>query len=193
MINAVNRYGDLQGLITDFQDARRAYLIEISSDTPMYSHNRKFRKGWLSREATVRRVAIDLMDKAPPLPPIVVLPKAAEPVAVSAPSRASIAAKSPSFWSAVVAMIALIVNAFQAAADWVGNLIITLFDILPDAIGAGTTATSALSSLGGIIGRELKTVIAVAGITAILTFMWRHVDLKHAVRKREAEQGEVIK
>lgn len=105
------------------------------------------------------------------------------------PTKAEVAVKSTSVWASVLAFGSLVLTASQSLADWLGNLIVTLFDLLPEAVGAGTTATSALSSLGSMIGHDIKAIIAVVGGGAIITFMWRHIDLKHGVKKEAVQKA----
>ena len=67
MISAIKRYPSLDDLIVHYQEARKSFYLYISDpDKPEYVHNLKFRNGWLSREARVRKIALDLSRKADP-------------------------------------------------------------------------------------------------------------------------------
>ncbi len=62
LVDAVCK-GSASEIIDKFQDERRAYLVHIAE----YPKNQKFRKGWLDREARVRRVSISLIAKEAPI------------------------------------------------------------------------------------------------------------------------------
>jgi lysozyme family protein len=70
----IRRYGSLEDLINHFQDERKSFLEKISREPK----NRKFRNGWVQREARVRATALDLTIKASPLPPATKPPKPVE-------------------------------------------------------------------------------------------------------------------
>lgn len=182
MLAAVNQYGNLKSLIEHFQDERKAFLEQISERPSQ----RKFRNGWLAREARVRETALQLASRSDPLPPIAI-PKAVEPVDVAppVPTKIQVARQSTSVWYGVLAIFAWISQTFKDAGAYLSNLIDVVFGVLPDAVGAGTTATSALSTLGGMIKHELTYAIGAIGIIATVRFMWRHVDFKHATLKKE--------
>ncbi len=78
MIQAVRKFGSYEDLIHAYQDARRAYLTVIS-EPPTYAKNVKYRKGWLAREARVRKIALDLASNNAPPTQITTLPKAVTP------------------------------------------------------------------------------------------------------------------
>ena len=74
ILAAVTR-SDAADLINRFQNARRDFLIEISTP-PRYAHNAKFRAGWLARVERIRKSALALVGTEPPLHQGIPTPKA---------------------------------------------------------------------------------------------------------------------
>ena len=179
MIAAANAYGSLPDLINHYQDARKAFLEQISE----IPHNTKFRRGWLDRVQRVRVAALEMAAVEPPQPAVNAMPRAVDPSdtidAFVPPSKASVAAGSTSVWLGFGTILTIIANAFQSAKDWLGNFFDAAFQLLPQAVGASTEITSALQSFGGMIRADMTWILAAVGIAAALRFIVRHVDLKH--------------
>lgn len=187
MITAIGRYGSIVDLVTHFQDSRRAYLEQISE----IPHNMKFRKGWLDRERRVRAVAKNLAEKAQEASASVVQvtpPKAVDPSDIPsppAPSKVTTAATSRSVWYGIGAMLTAIANTFKDVKDYLGNLIESVLGLLPSAVDASSSVTSALQSLASTIKADLGWLIAGITVFCCVRFILRHVDLKHGQRVGE--------
>jgi lysozyme family protein len=74
MLAAIKNY-PIADLINHFQDARKEFLERIAQAP----HNRKFRNGWLAREARIRKLALDLSRNANQEVVVATAPKAIDP------------------------------------------------------------------------------------------------------------------
>lgn len=112
-------------------------------------------------------------------------PKAEVVKAALAPSKVTTAATSRSVWYGIGAMLTAIANTFKDVKDYLGDLIESVLGLLPSAVDASSSVTSALQSLASTIKADLGWLIAGITVFCCVRFILRHVDLKHGQRVGE--------
>ena len=183
MLAACRAYpGGLTELIEHFQDERKEYLKVISTP-PKYAKNVKFRKGWLAREARVRKQALDLAAAAPPLPPVPVpSPKAfALESMVSMPGTTATAVSSKSVWAIIVSVFTATMAHIHIVTHAIALGCVVAYQDFPDIISDTQGTVASVSSLSSLVGAgEIMaggTLIAVSVVAALIAIE-RHVALK---------------
>lgn len=179
MLKAVNAYGNLQDLITHFQEERRAFLVRIAENPGQ----RKFRTGWLSREERVRKIALDLSRRAEPLRPMTAaLPKPmdVDGIVVAPPSTTVAAvvdtAQSRTLWGILVGSVSLATDWLKPATKFIGDLFTSLGDIKDNVDSLVSPAASLLEML------QLKSgkIVFAIGVAALLVASCRYIEKRLA-------------
>lgn len=177
VLAAIGQYGHLDELINHFQDERKNFLEQIAE----IPHNRKFRRGWLEREARVRKVALELAHQAAPAI-AVAAPKAkameASDTASAPASVMQVAAGSKTLWTLIMGAITTIANYFSEQLEQAWEWLLWLLGVIPSISAEVKDQIDSSEQLANWLKLDWKTISLGVVLACLAVAFIRHLNDK---------------
>lgn len=170
---------DIKDLINRYQDERRRFLEKISNNPGQA----KFRKGWLAREARVRKTSLALAAQPAPSTRMA----AAEMV----PDVVKAGAQSRTVWTLISGGVLQLI---QMCTDWLEhawNTVLSVIGLLPTVTGEVKEQADSVEQISTWLKFDPKVaavIVTSVVVVGIVVAVVRHASDKHALEVSNAKQ-----
>lgn len=172
---------DIDDLINRYQDERKRFLEKISQNPGQG----KFRKGWLSREARVRKMSLALASTPAPTTKVA--------VAAMVPDVVKAGASSRTVWTLVSGAFLQLVQMFTDWFEHAWNAVLSVVGLLPTVTGEVKEQADSVEQISTWLKFDPKVaagIVTTVVIVGIVVAIVRHSsDKKALVEASNAKQA----